>query len=116
MSNLESRHWCWILGDEPPSQMTFSVKISPEATVGELKDEIKNYNQVTFDKIDAVTLDLYKITVAEDDMDTDLLNINLDSLKGNKLWSTHKLSWVFPRPPTDGNLHIVIIKLPGECK
>jgi acyl carrier protein len=116
MSNLEPLVWCWTVGDKPPSLRVFHVQISHEVTVGELKKAIKEEKRVDFDQIDADSLDLYEISVAEDNMDTELSNINLDSLKGNELRSMHRLSQVFPDPPTDGHLHIIIIKLPGgEC-
>jgi hypothetical protein len=55
MSNLEL-FFCWILGDEPPSRKMFSVWISHEATIGELKEAVKEKSRVAFDKIDMPTL------------------------------------------------------------
>ncbi|KAH9979886.1 hypothetical protein BGW80DRAFT_1441969 [Lactifluus volemus] len=98
---------CWILGDEP--ERRFSVHISPEATVDGLKDVIKEKKRVAFDGIDANTLDLYSISVARDDLQMELKNINLKSFKNKRLWWADKLSQVFPDPPTDGHLHIIVI-------
>jgi hypothetical protein len=105
---------CWILGDEP--ERRFSVHISPEATVDGLKDVIKEKKRVAFDGIDANTLDLYSISVARDDLQMELKNINLKSFKNKRLWWADKLSQVFPDPPTDGHLHIIVIHPPGGPK
>jgi Crinkler effector protein N-terminal domain len=110
MSDPEIEILCWILGDEP--RRRFSVQISLEAYVAKLKDAIKENQRPAFDLIDATTLILYKISVADDDLDTKLKNIDPDSLKNEHQWRD-KLSEVYSDPLTD----IIIVKLPdGECK
>jgi hypothetical protein len=113
MSNL-ALFWCWILGDQPPSQRVFAVELSHKAFVSHLKDAIKERRPKYFYQIDAPELELYKITVARDDLDSGLNNIDLNSLQ--KLQPTLKLSRVFPDPPPDGHLHFIVTHPPGGCK
>jgi hypothetical protein len=110
-SNLERSIWCWVLGEEPPSRMIFSVQISHQATIDLLKEAIKEKNRVTFDHVDARTLRLDKILVAIGDLDATLSYIDPDALE-NELLPTQQLSQVFADFPTDGYLHIVV-QLPG---
>jgi Crinkler effector protein N-terminal domain len=108
MSNLEVTLWCWVIGDKPPSRRVFPVHISHESTIGVLKVEIKKQKQKAFDLIDADALDLYKISLAENDMDTELPIINVDSL--NILRPKQQLSAVYSDPVMD----LVVIKPPGS--
>ncbi|KAI5992899.1 hypothetical protein EDD15DRAFT_952755 [Pisolithus albus] len=52
---------CWIHGDKVKS--VFTVKISREAGVGDLKDTLKRDNPHTFKAVDAKSLELYPLFV-----------------------------------------------------
>jgi Crinkler effector protein N-terminal domain len=91
----------------------FSVQLSHEAFVHNLKKAIKEEKSNDLDQIDANNLELYNVTVAQDDLDSGLNNIDLDSL--TKLRAVLGLSRVFPDPPPDGHLHLIVIRPPGGC-
>jgi Crinkler effector protein N-terminal domain len=92
----------------------FSVQLSHERFVGHLKEAIKEKKPNALDQIDANDLELYKVTVALYDLDSGLNNIDPDSL--TKLRPVLGLSRVFPDPPPDGHLHLIVIRRPGGCK
>jgi hypothetical protein len=92
--------------------------MSHEANVGELKNAIKEERRPLFTRIDAATLDLYKISVIEDNLDAELGAVDLNFLKNLKvLLPKNKLSQVLSDPPTDDHVDIIVVLPPGgECK
>jgi hypothetical protein len=88
---------CWVLGNE--TWRVFPVTILNDGSVGILKGAIKGETNSQFGDIAADTLDLYKTSVAEHEINTKLAEIDLDYLnKLVPLQSIHKLSQVFSDP------------------
>jgi len=71
---------CWVLGSD--IHRVFPVRIAGNQTVGGLKREIKKENEQEFTQVDAKSLNLYKISVAEDHVGMELAAIGLDHFKG----------------------------------
>jgi Crinkler effector protein N-terminal domain len=92
--------------------------MSHEASVDELKNAIKEDRRPLFNRIDADTLDLYKISVIEDNLDAKLGEVDLKFLKNLKvLLPKCKLSQVLSDPPIDHHVDIIVVLPPGgECK
>jgi hypothetical protein len=75
---------------------------------------IKVENSHTLKDVDAKTLALWKDSKA---IDEHLQHINPNSLRDHdKLPSLRSLWEVFPDPPTDGHVHIIIVQPGGECR
>ncbi|KIM24927.1 hypothetical protein M408DRAFT_228594 [Serendipita vermifera MAFF 305830] len=95
--------FCTIEEGEHP----FSVKISPNATVDELKKKIKEQKPHYFANIDADELTLYKVDVADDDQRKENVQKKMSELPTPKLLrATWKLNTVYESPPTNGIVHI----------
>lgn len=74
---------CFVLGDDP--ERTLTVEIPKNKNVDILKDRIKEKKVPHFNHIAASDLDLWQVSFAFDDHETELKNINLDRYQ--------KLSW-----------------------
>ena len=97
---------CVILDSQPRLNHIFSVVISDSATVGTLKEEIQKQTRPAFDHIDADTLDLWNVSIlAEGLSDADLPDLLPN---GPMLHPLNKLKPLFPDPPQEGHLHIII--------
>ena len=104
---------CWVRGQE--FHRIFPVKISPTQTVGVLKDNIKNDKPLDFCDIDADALSLYKVSLADDeDLEQALEGLTL----GPHGWlrPMEPLSLVFPTPPPERHVHIVVTTPTGESR
>ena len=100
--------FCLVKGNT--SENAFSVKISRDEPISELKETIK-------DKIDvpanfkAKDLKVWKVTIPDDH--NDLLS-NLSLQDQDELLATKKISKYFPDSPPEEHIH-VIVKLPRKC-
>jgi hypothetical protein len=99
---------CLVRGDD--SGRAFSVKIAKSETVGALKDAIKKKMEHACDGIDAVLLDLWKVSDSNLPDDRNLKDkiseLKLDDKQ--PLSPMAKLSTVFSEKPEDEHLHIVV--------
>src|SRR6266542_4734631 len=87
----------------------FSVKISRDEPISELKDAIKAKKQNDFAGIDADRLKLWKVSIP-DDRD-DLLN---NPTLQDELLATRDIEEYWPEKPPKKHIH-VIVKLPRKC-
>src|SRR4051812_45711002 len=99
---------CLVKGNT--SENAFSVKISRDEPISELKDAIKAKKQNDFAGIDADRLKLWKVTIP-DDQDDLLSNLTLN--ERDELLATKKISKYFPDSPPEEHIH-VIVKLPRK--
>src|SRR6266550_5347518 len=121
MTSLVTRHSlgskllqlnCWVLGEDP--NRIFPVMIERTASVGALKDAIKDEKRPAFDHIPADALVLWKVSVLarREDLEEDVKKLNLDNK--HSLWPVVKLSLLFSDQPVDDHLHIVVKAPTGE--
>ncbi|KAF8316713.1 uncharacterized protein EI90DRAFT_2944264, partial [Cantharellus anzutake] len=89
-------------GDD--ATQVFPVAISRTATVGILKEAIKDKKQVAFQHVDANDLALWKVSIPVDDS----FDANVERENKQVLVSVKRLSHLFPHQPDDQNLHIII--------
>ena len=89
----------------------FSVKISRDEPISELKDAIKAKKAPEFDNFPADKLKLWKVTIPGD-QDDQLRNLILQD--GDELLAIRKISKYFPDSPPEEHIH-VIVKLPRKC-
>jgi crinkler effector protein len=95
--------FCLVEGETEP----FPVNISPNFTVGDLKDAIKVKRQHTCNTFDAAVLKLYRIDLPDDDD----LSKNVDEALAGKPpseKSIRKLGVVFPSGPREDLIQILI--------
>jgi hypothetical protein len=113
MSNKIELYW-WVLGTEPDKISL--VQIEKTETVTHLRTAIKVVKENALRGYDADTLALWKISMAKEEVVTLLAQINLNSLPDHlKLRSLHGISQVFPDPPEDGHIYLVVVQPGGEC-
>jgi hypothetical protein len=93
------------------SENAFSVKISRDEPISELKKVIKAEKQNDFAGIDADRLKLWKVTIPGD-QDDQLRNLILQD--SDELLAIRKISKYFPDSPPEEHIH-VIVKLPRKC-
>ncbi|CAB4427751.1 unnamed protein product [Rhizophagus irregularis] len=98
--------FCLVKGNT--SENAFSVKISRDEPISELKDAIKAKKQNDFAGIDADRLKLWKVTIPGD-QDDQLRNLILQD--SDELLAIRKISKYFPDSPPEEHIH-VIVKLP----
>jgi hypothetical protein len=97
---------CIIEGDDS----TFPVQIKSNATVGSLKEVIREKNFVTLGGIDARKLTLYLVNVLEDE-----LNVEDEMKKRPKaLAVSRELGQVFDTGPAKNTIHIIVSVPPGR--
>ena len=89
----------------------FSVKISRDEPVSELKKAIKAEKAPEFYNFPADKLKLWKVTIPGD-QDDQLRNLILQD--SDELLAIRKISKYFPDSPPEEHIH-VIVKLPRKC-
>jgi len=95
--------FCLIKGNT--SEKAFSVKISRDEPISELKGAIKAKNPQTFANVDTKDIKLWKVTIPGD-QDDQLRNL---SLEGNEeLSAIKKISKYFPDPPPEEHIHVLV--------
>lgn len=102
--------YCVVL-DQPRSSI-FSIKIAKTMDVATLKEAIKAKKQ-TFKHVDADALSLWGTSFPEDGLEENLDQFNFDALP---LSAMKKLCNVFPDPPMESCLHIVVRGPCSECE
>lgn len=109
--NPTSYHlWCCFT-DEP--EVYFSVQVPKTATADDLKGAIKNRNEHTLQGIDACLLQLWKVSIADEDLDTKLEQIRHPEMIEDSI-KLQLLHPVFLDPPTPQHVHIIVQHPPGE--
>ncbi|GES87679.1 kinase-like domain-containing protein [Rhizophagus clarus] len=98
--------FCLIKGNT--SEKAFSVKISRDEPISELKDAIKAKNPQTFANVDTKDIKLWKVSIPGD-QDDQLRNLILQD--SDELLAIRKISKYFPDSPLEEHIHI-IVKLP----
>src|ERR1700720_3386894 len=91
------------INDEP--DRVFPVKVPKAASVGELRKAIWEKNKHKFDDIDASSLTLWKVSIADEELDS---KVDEGLVGGTKLRDLAQLSQVFSDPPKPGHLHIIV--------
>src|SRR3954454_7760217 len=99
---------CLIKGNTTAD--AFSVKISRDELVSELKKAIKAEKAPEFDNFPADRLKLWKVTIPGD-QDDQLRNLILQD--SDELSAIRKISKYFPDSPPEEHIH-VIVKLPRK--
>jgi Crinkler effector protein N-terminal domain len=93
--------FCWIFGDEK----SFPVKISPDETVGDLKEAIVAKKPNRLQGIDADSLRLWKKEISDEEKD----GLQLSDLNVNdELNEMHKVGYYFGYTPPEMKIHIVV--------
>ena len=103
---------CWVRGQEV--HRIFTVEISSAKTITVLQNTIKN-NKPDLGDIDADALDLYKVSLPDDE-DLEQALEGLTFGPHEVLCSTKLLSLVFPTPPPERHVHIVIATSTSESR
>jgi hypothetical protein len=101
--------FCLVKGNT--SENAFSVKISRDEPISELKDAIKAKKQNDFAGIDADRLKLWKVAIPGD-QDDQLTNLILQD--NDELSAINDIGDYWPTSPPKKNIH-VIVKLPRKC-
>ena len=101
---------CLVFGDDP--NHAFPVKIADTASVGALKETVKDNQRHVFQHVDAERLALWKISIPGDRNLEEKIN-NLDLANKEPLPHVLKLSKVFPDLPEEEHLHIIVGSLPA---
>jgi Crinkler effector protein N-terminal domain len=104
-NKMELKLFCWIFGDQQP----FSVKISPDETVDDLKEAIVTKNPNRLQGIDAVSLRLWKKEIKNTKEEKDGLQPS-DLDDGDELDTTYKVGRYFGYgyTPPEMKIHIII--------
>jgi hypothetical protein len=114
MSNELLKLFCHILGDS--SDRIFPVKIASTESVGELKKEIKAQKSLTFQDIEADTLDLYQVSISIKDFDAKVGSARSpEEVEGSaKLNPWDELRESFSSP-LKKHIHVILQRPKGEC-
>jgi hypothetical protein len=105
----------WILGNEPSNEHLPALRIGKNMTINTLKKAIMKKEKHLLPEVPAKNLEIWKVSFAVEGLKAKLANIQLkDSSRDGveKLGPTRTLGRVFPEPPVNGFLHIVV-RLPG---
>ena len=104
---------CWVFGED--STRIFPVKIDRDENVGGLREAIKEKKKITFDHIDADSLDVWNVSIPID-KDTNLVAQvkNLKVLETKSLLPVQPLSAIF-RNVVEQHLHVIVHVSTGEC-
>jgi hypothetical protein len=103
---------CWVLDSD--IHRVFPIRIAESQTVGGLKREIKKENEQEFAQVDAKSLDLYKVSVVEDRVCTELAAIGVDRFKGAEpLQGSRRLLAEFPDTLPKGHMYVVVVQSPN---
>jgi Crinkler effector protein N-terminal domain len=96
---------CWVRSEDPKA--IFQVKVSSTDTVYDLQKAIKNVKPVAFRDVDPDDLTLYKPKAP--------ISIPFESLRkftlsenGEMLYGMYRLSNVFPEPPPEYDIHVIV--------
>ena len=104
---------CLVHGDD--TSHLFPVKIEAKESIGNLKKEIWKEKKPIFDHIPADQLVLWKVSFPDDDNLQQTLDTFSPIIRDALQRSSSRLSRVFPTPPEDEHLHILIQRPPtGE--
>ena len=95
--------FCLIKGNI--SEKAFSVKISRDEPISELKDAIKAKNSQTFSNVDAKDIKLWKVPISDDHVDP-LSNLSLED--SDELLAIKKISKYFPDSPPEEHIHVLV--------
>jgi hypothetical protein len=93
------------INDEP--DRVFAVEVPKAASVIELRKAIWEENNHQFYDIDASSLTLWKVSIADEELDSKVDDIQ-GLVGGTKLRDLAQLSQVFSDPPKPGHLHIIV--------
>jgi hypothetical protein len=103
--------YCLIRGDD--ANHIFPVKIASTESVGTLKEIVREKNKFALEHMDAKTLTLWKVSIPVDDSLKE--NVKKVELNDEEMLSpVHRLSSIFPDPPLQLHLHIIIKFPPGK--
>ena len=100
---------CWVMGASPPSKRSFPLRIAKSATVAALRKAIQSREE--FAGQSARGFDIYKVSIAINDMDADLEDVQSGEDLGpesEKLKPRQVLSRVFSDPPAVSALNIIM--------
>jgi hypothetical protein len=100
---------CLVKGNTTAN--AFSVKISRDEYISELKKFIKEEKQNDFAGVDADKLKLWKVTISGD-QDDQLRNLILQD--SDELSAINDIGDYWPKSPPKKHIH-VIVKLPRKC-
>ena len=95
--------FCLVKGNTTAN--AFSVKISRDEPISELKDAIKAKKQNDFAGVDADRLKLWKVTIP-DDQDDLLSKLTLND--GDELLATREIGDYWTEKPPKRNIHVII--------
>src|SRR3954470_9708443 len=95
--------FCLVKGNTTAN--AFSVKISRDEPISELKDAIKGKNAQTFANVDAKDIKLWNVKI-RDDRDDLLSRLTLND--GDELLATKKISKYFPDSPLEEHIHVLV--------
>lgn len=99
---------CWVVGDSLDE--IFTIEISRTKNISILKEIIKEKNANSFGNFDSKQLDLWKVCLPPDNLDT-ILSLKLEN--HTKLSPpTRKLSKFFDEAVDEG-LHVAVKRPPG---
>ena len=101
--------FCLIKGNT--FEKAFSVKLSRDEPISELKDAIKAKNPQTFANVDTKDIKLWKVSIPGD-QDDQLRNLILQD--SDELLAIRKISKYFSDSPLEEHIHI-IVKLLRKC-
>lgn len=109
--------FCVLWPFDRPGQQPFSVDLANTETVDDLKSAIKLEQTHRLKDIDAPQLELYRVSIPDDDdillQALRVLNFDGNGIGAKELNATAKLSKVFPDGVEDDRVHIVARK-PGK--
>jgi hypothetical protein len=108
---------CWVIGRAPPSKHFFPLQIGKRMTVAALREAIKLQGNIQLTGKDAKSLDIWKVSVALEDIDAKLGTVRLGNdlgVGGKKLAPRQLLSRIFSDPPAVASLHIIADSPGGE--
>ncbi|RGB26883.1 hypothetical protein C1646_405368 [Rhizophagus diaphanus] len=95
---------CLVKGNTTAN--AFSVKISRDEPVSELKKVIKAEKAPEFDHFPADKLKLWKVEIGGDHIDDQLKNFKLND--SDELSAIKKISKYFPDPPAEEHIHVLV--------
>ncbi|KAH7904757.1 hypothetical protein BJ138DRAFT_1235200, partial [Hygrophoropsis aurantiaca] len=107
---------CLVIGQ--PVNNIFEVKVTAVDTVAYLRKAIKHEKPLTFHNVEADSLELWSVSLPNDDaLEQNLINLNSNL---NPKQSLHrrpmtKLRKVLPDPLEDEHLHIIVRPPPGAA-
>lgn len=111
--------FCVLWPFDRPGQQPFSVDLANTETVDDLKSAIKLEQTHRLKDIDAPQLELYRVSIPDDDdillQALRVLNFDGNGIGAKELNATAKLSKVFPDGVEDDRVHIVARK-PGKLE